>query len=77
MNAVTRRVRRAGRGTLLAGNLGAAGLPTSHGFELAFAMCLVALGFALSVPRRRRPTEAAPAPVMHRPARGEPDRIAA
>jgi hypothetical protein len=40
-------------------------------------MCLVALGFALSVPRRRRPTEAAPAPVMHRPARGEPDRIAA
>ena len=55
MNAVTRRVRRAGRGTLLAGNLGAAGLPTSHGFELAFAMCLVALVAALGlVPMRLR-----------------------
>jgi EmrB/QacA subfamily drug resistance transporter len=62
MNAVTRTLGGAFGGqvaaTLLAGNLGAAGLPTSHGFELAFAMCLVALvaalGFALSVPRRRR-----------------------
>ena len=62
MNAVTRTLGGAFGGqvaaTLLAGNLAASGLPTDHGFELAFAMCLVALvaalGFALSVPRRRR-----------------------
>ena len=62
MNAVTRTLGGAFGGqvaaTLLAGNLAASGLPTNHGFELAFAMCLVALvaalGFALSVPRRRR-----------------------
>ena len=62
MNAVTRTLGGAFGGqvaaTLLAGNLAAGGLPTDHGFELAFAMCLVALvaalGFALSVPRRRR-----------------------
>ena len=55
MNAVTRTLGGAFGGqvaaTLLAGNLGADGLPTDHGFTLAFGMCVVALvaalGFAL------------------------------
>src|SRR4051794_17936690 len=57
MNAVTRTLGGAFGGqvaaTLLAGNLAVGGLPTAHGFTLAFAMCLVALvaglGFALAV----------------------------
>src|SRR3954470_24480093 len=60
MNAVTRTLGGAFGGqlaaTLLASNLGAAGLPTSTGFTLSFLMCLIALGgafgLALAVPRR-------------------------
>src|SRR2546423_11242725 len=60
MNAVTRTLGGAFGGqlaaTLLASNLGAAGIPTSSGFTLSFLMCLIALaaalGFALTVPRR-------------------------
>jgi EmrB/QacA subfamily drug resistance transporter len=60
MNAVTRTLGGAFGGqlaaTLLADNLGGAGLPTATGFTLSFAMCLIALagafGFALVVPRR-------------------------
>jgi predicted MFS family arabinose efflux permease len=60
MNAVTRTLGGAFGGqlaaTLLASNVAASGLPTSHGFTLSFVMCLVAmlgaLGFALAVPRR-------------------------
>ena len=69
MNAVTRTLGGAFGGqlaaTLLAGNLAAGGLPTDHGFQLAFVMCLVALvaalGFAIAVPRRRRADGLAPA----------------
>jgi EmrB/QacA subfamily drug resistance transporter len=61
MNAVTRTLGGAFGGqlaaTLLAGQLSAAGLPTSTGFTLAFLMCLIALvaalGLAVAVPRRR------------------------
>src|SRR5205807_9507782 len=60
MNAVTRTLGGAFGGqlaaTLLASNLGAAGIPTSSGFTLSFLMCLIALvaalGFAVAVPRR-------------------------
>ena len=60
MNAVTRTLGGAFGGqlaaTLLAGNVAAGGIPTNHGFTLAFLMCLVALvgalGFAFAVPRR-------------------------
>ncbi len=69
MNAVTRTLGGAFGGqlaaTLLAGNIAAGGLPTDHGFQLAFVMCLVALvaglGFAIAVPRRRRAPRLAPA----------------
>jgi hypothetical protein len=62
MNAVTRTLGGAFGGqlaaTLLAGNLAASGIPTNHGFSLAFVMCLVALvaalGFAFAVPRKGR-----------------------
>jgi predicted MFS family arabinose efflux permease len=60
MNAVTRTLGGAFGGqlaaTLLAGSLGAGGMPTSTGFTLSFLMCLIALvaalGFAVAVPRR-------------------------
>jgi EmrB/QacA subfamily drug resistance transporter len=60
MNAVTRTLGGAFGGqlaaTLLVSNLGAGGVPTSSGFTLAFTMCLIALvvavGFAVAVPRR-------------------------
>ena len=60
MNAVTRTLGGAFGGqiaaTLLASNLGAAGLPSSSGFTLSFGMCLAAmvaaLGFAIWVPKR-------------------------
>jgi EmrB/QacA subfamily drug resistance transporter len=60
MNAVTRTLGGAFGGqiaaTLLASNLGAGGHPSSSGFTLSFAMCLLALaaalGFSLVVPRR-------------------------
>ena len=82
MNAVTRTLGGAFGGqvaaTLLAGSLAASGLPTDHGFELAFAMCLVALvaalGFAIAVPRRRR----ARAAILPHPGQAaEPERAAA
>jgi EmrB/QacA subfamily drug resistance transporter len=49
--------------TLLATNVGAHGLPTSHAYGLAFGMCALALvvsvGVGLLIPRRaRRPVEA-------------------
>src|SRR5437763_12289733 len=60
MNAVTRTLGGAFGGqlaaTLLAGQLGAGGIPTSTGFTLSFLMCLIALaaglGLAVAVPRR-------------------------
>jgi EmrB/QacA subfamily drug resistance transporter len=60
MNAVTRTLGGAFGGqlaaTLLASNLGAAGIPASSGFTMSFLMCLTALaaalGFAVAVPRR-------------------------
>ena len=65
MNAVTRTLGGAFGGqlaaTLLASNLGAAGLPTSSGFTLSFLMCLIALagalGFAIvgAEAKRQRP----------------------
>jgi MFS family permease len=75
MNAVTRTLGGAFGGqlaaTLIAGNLGAGGLPTNHGFTLAFAMCLVALvaalGFAIAVPRSRRAEQLGRAPAAQRP----------
>src|SRR3954469_14705401 len=74
MNAVTRTLGGAFGGqlaaTLLAGQLGAGGVPTSTGFTLAFLMCLIALvgalGFAFAVPRRgaaeREPARVTPLP---------------
>src|SRR3954451_8024186 len=61
MNAVTRTLGGAFGGqlaaTLLAGSIGAAGIPASSGFTLAFLMCLIAVvgavGFAIAVPKRR------------------------
>jgi MFS family permease len=60
MNAVTRTLGGAFGGqiaaTLLAGSLGAGGIPTSTGFTLSFLMCVIALAaglvFAFAVPRR-------------------------
>ena len=84
MNAVTRTLGGAFGGqvaaTLLAGNLGAHGLPTDHGFSLAFGMCLVAVAgallFALAVPRRQAKLAAAPATQNSRRA-GDLERAAA
>jgi EmrB/QacA subfamily drug resistance transporter len=82
MNAVTRTLGGAFGGqvaaTLLAGSLAASGLPTNHGFSLAFGMCVIALVgalvFAFAVPRRHaarlRRTEPAPQT-------GELERVAA
>jgi MFS family permease len=85
MNAVTRTLGGAFGGqlaaTLLAGQLGAGGIPTSTGFTLAFVMCLIALvaalAFALVVPRRSA-NELTPkvAALRNRPL-GEPKRSAA
>jgi MFS family permease len=85
MNAVTRTLGGAFGGqvvaTLLASNIGVGGLPTDHGFSLAFGVCLIAiagaLGFALAVPRRRAASlERAPSSL---PAErvGDLDRVAA
>jgi MFS family permease len=84
MNAVTRTLGGAFGGqvaaTLLAGNLGAGGLPTNHGFTLAFGMCLVALvaalGFAFAVPRRGRAELRAPV-LAHPGPTADLDQIAA
>jgi EmrB/QacA subfamily drug resistance transporter len=85
MNAVTRTLGGAFGGqvaaTLLASNLGAAGLPASSGFTLSFLVCLIALagalGFAVLVPRRSANDLAAEAAVLQSDARGEPERVAA
>src|SRR4051794_3293330 len=85
MNAVTRTLGGAFGGqlaaTLLAGQLGAGGIPTSAGFTLSFLMCVIALagalGFAVIVPRRSA-NELTPQLVVlgDRP-HGEPERSAA
>jgi EmrB/QacA subfamily drug resistance transporter len=80
MNAVTRTLGGAFGGqvaaTLLAGQLGADGNPTSTGFTLAFLMCLVAValavGFAFAVPRRGA-AERVPARVALLPDRSRAD----
>src|SRR4051795_4308256 len=87
MNAVTRTLGGAFGGqvaaTLLAGSLGASGLPTSTGFTLSFLMCLIALvgafGLAVAVPRRRADGRAPSglAVLPDRAAAGEPERSAA
>jgi EmrB/QacA subfamily drug resistance transporter len=85
MNAVTRTLGGAFGGqvaaTLLASNLGAAGLPASSGFTLAFLVCLIALagalGFALLVPKRSANDLAAEAAILQPAARGEPERAVA
>src|SRR4051812_15012830 len=72
MNAVTRTPGGAFGGqlaaTLLAGTVGAAGIPTSAGFTLAFLMCLIALvgalGFAIAVPKRRARQDGATVAVL-------------
>src|SRR4051795_3776475 len=82
MNAVTRTLGGAFGGqlaaTLLAGSLGASGIPTSTGFTLSFLMCLIALvaalGFAVAVPRRSA-NDLAPEVAALPPARrAEPER---
>ena len=83
MNAVTRTLGGAFGGqlaaTLLADNLGPAGLPTSSGFTLSFLMCLMAmvgaLAFALAVPRRSANDLAAEGALV--PSGGELERTAA
>jgi MFS family permease len=86
MNAVTRTLGGAFGGqvaaTLLAGNLAASGLPTNHGFSLAFGMCLIALvaalGFSIAVPRRGRTQEQlSPAAAYPRPKTRDLERAAA
>jgi len=85
MNAVTRTLGGAFGGqlaaTLLASNLGAAGLPDSSGFTLSFLMCLIAmagaLAFAVTVPRRSANDVAVEAvPLPHAP-RSELERTVA
>jgi MFS family permease len=85
MNSVTRTLGGAFGGqlaaTLLASNLGGAGIPTSSGFTLSFLMCLIALaaalGFALVVPRRSANDLAQEVALLERGPRGEPERAAA
>jgi EmrB/QacA subfamily drug resistance transporter len=86
MNAVTRTLGGAFGGqlaaTLLAGQLGAGGIPTSTGFTLSFVMCLIsltaALAFAFAVPRRAADGRAATVTALpDLPRDGEPVRSAA
>jgi EmrB/QacA subfamily drug resistance transporter len=85
MNAVTRTLGGAFGGqlaaTLLAGQLGAGGIPTSTGFTLSFLMCLIALAaalaFAVLVPRRSAGELPASVAVLPERQRGEPARSAA
>ncbi len=85
MNAVTRTLGGAFGGqlaaTLLASNLGAAGIPTSSGFTLSFLMCLIALaaalGFAVAVPRRSANDLTPEVAVLPHSPGGEPERAAA
>ena len=85
MNAVTRTLGGAFGGqlaaTLLADNLGGAGIPTASGFTLSFLMCLIALagalGFAVAVPRRSANDLESEVARLPRAPRGEPERSAA
>jgi EmrB/QacA subfamily drug resistance transporter len=85
MNAVTRTLGGAFGGqlaaTLIAGELGAGGLPTSHGFTLAFLMCLIALAaataFAVAVPRRSAGDQRSPIAAFPGRSAREPERSAA
>jgi EmrB/QacA subfamily drug resistance transporter len=85
MNAVTRTLGGAFGGqlaaTLLASNLGAAGIPDSSGFTLSFLMCLIALaaafGFAVAVPRRSANDLAAKVSLVPDAPGAEPERTAA
>jgi EmrB/QacA subfamily drug resistance transporter len=85
MNAVTRTLGGAFGGqlaaTLLASNLGAAGIPTSSGFTLSFLMCLIALaaalGFAVAVPRRSANDLARDVALLPHAPRSELERAAA
>jgi hypothetical protein len=85
MNAVTRTLGGAFGGqvaaTLLASNLGAAGIPTTSGFTLSFLMCLIALVGALvlavAVPRRSANDLTPEVALLPHARRGEPERSAA
>src|SRR5204863_3745087 len=85
MNAVTRTLGGAFGGqlaaTLLASNLGAAGLPSSSGFTLSFGMCLAAmvaaLGFAVAVPRRSANDLTPEVALLPHAPPGQPERTAA
>jgi EmrB/QacA subfamily drug resistance transporter len=85
MNAVTRTLGGAFGGqlaaTLLASNLGVAGLPSSSGFTLSFLMCLIALaaalGFAVAVPRRSANDRTPEVAQLPHPHSREPERTAA
>ena len=85
MNAVTRTLGGAFGGqvaaTLLASNLGAAGIPTTSGFTLSFLMCLIALVGALvlavAVPRRSANDLSPEVAVLPHAPHGEPERSAA
>jgi predicted MFS family arabinose efflux permease len=85
MNAVTRTLGGAFGGqlaaTLLASNLGAAGIPASSGFTLSFLMCLIALaaalGFAVAVPRRSANDLRPEVALLPHPPRSKPERAAA
>jgi EmrB/QacA subfamily drug resistance transporter len=85
MNAVTRTLGGAFGGqlaaTLLASNLGAAGIPASSGFTLSFLMCLIALaaalGFAVAVPRRSANDVTPEVALLPHAPRAEPERTAA
>lgn len=83
MNAVTRTLGGAFGGqlaaTLLASNLGDAGMPASTGFTLSFLMCMIALtaalGFAFAVPRKSAPP--GEVSVLSQTGRSEPERAVA
>ena len=85
MNAVTRTLGGAFGGqlaaTLLAGELGAGGIPTSTGFTLSFLMCLIALaaglGLAVAVPRRAAGGRTPEVAVLADRGRMQPERSAA
>jgi EmrB/QacA subfamily drug resistance transporter len=85
MNAVTRTLGGAFGGqlaaTLLAGSIGAAGIPSSSGFTLSFLMCLIAvagaLGLAVAVPRRGASEDGARVRLLPKRAPAEAERSAA
>ena len=85
MNAVTRTLGGAFGGqlaaTLLAGSIGAGGIPASSGFTLSFLMCLIAVvaafGLAIAVPRRRASGDGAQVTVLPELSAAEAERSAA